>query len=376
MATTKQPVADQQDTVEFIENIKRQWLATIDAMVDPLIIINKDFEITKCNQATATIAGENVKSVLGKKCYSAFAGRTTPCSGCKLTDTFDSNKHTTFSLKGIRDNYHYEVSAQPFYDPSGNLEGVIHVYRDRTEAKRLEEQLLQNEKLASIGLLAGGIAHEINNPLGGILIFSQMMLKEMPKDSPFYDDVVEIEGATQRCKVIVERLLEFARQQPSDIAQEVDEEVNVIDAVKSALRFGKVSEHARNVEIHESWTGEQHLAAGNRNKLIQVFLNLFQNAFHSMPDGGDLTIRAWSDDASQQTIVEVEDTGIGISPSHLKRIFDPFFTTKGPGEGTGLGLAICYGIIQDMNGKLSVSSKVNEGTSFRIELPFFKANRS
>jgi two-component system NtrC family sensor kinase len=174
----------------------------------------------------------------------------------------------------------------------------------------------------------------------------------------------------------VERLLEFARQQPSDLGSDENEEVNIVDAIKSALRFGKVSEHARSVEIHESWTGEGHLASGNRNKLIQVFLNLFQNAFQSMPDGGDLTIRAWTDDKSQSTIIEVEDSGIGIPANHLKRIFDPFFTTKDPGEGTGLGLAICYGIIQDMNGALSATSRVNEGTTFRIELPILKVPTS
>jgi two-component system NtrC family sensor kinase len=375
MSSDQKKFDEQQDSLKFVENIKKQWLATIDAMVDPLMIINRNYEITKCNQATAMVAREDFRAILGKKCYSAFAGRDEPCIGCKLKETFESSKPATFGLKGIRENSHYEVSTKPFNDPSGAIEGVIHVYRDRTEAKRLEEQLLQSEKLASIGLLAGGIAHEINNPLAGILIFSQMMLKEMPKDSQFYEDVVEIESATQRCKSIVERLLEFARQQPSDLRKDENEEVNVIDAVKSALRFGKVSEHARDVEIHESWQGENHLAAGNRNKLIQVFLNLFQNAFQSMPGGGDLTVRAWSSPETDSTIIEVEDSGIGISPSHLKRVFDPFFTTKDPGEGTGLGLAICYGIIQDMNGTLTVASQVNEGTTFKISLPIFKPTK-
>jgi PAS domain S-box-containing protein len=369
MSAAKKRNPKEDDVLKFVENIKKQWLATIDAMVDPLMIIDRNYEITKCNQATAAIDGTDAKSVLGQKCYKVFAGRNKPCTGCKLSETFDSKTHMTFALKGIRDNFHYEVSTQPFVAPTGEVEGVIHVYRDRTEAKRLEEQLLQSEKLASIGLLAGGIAHEINNPLGGILIFSQMLLKEMPQDSQFYQDVVEIESATQRCKSIVERLLEFARQQPSDLVHDENEEVNIVDAAKSALRFGRVSEYARNVDVVEEYVADDFIANGNRNKLVQVFLNLFTNAFQSMPDGGTLTIRAFQDEKSGNSVVEVEDTGIGIPANHLKRIFDPFFTTKDPGEGTGLGLAICYGIIQEMTGALTVKSKVNAGTTFRVELP-------
>ncbi|MEZ4742078.1 MAG: PAS domain-containing protein [Bdellovibrionota bacterium] len=211
MVTRNKTKSNIQDTVSFVENLKKQWMATIDAMVDPLMIIGTDYTIKKCNKAAADVAQMNVKQLINKKCHEIFANQTKPCKGCLLEQTASENKHHTFELKNVKNESYYEVSSKPFYDPNGKVDGIIHVYRDRTVAKNLENQLLQSEKLASIGLLAGGVAHEINNPLGGILIFSQMLLKEMSKDSPHYADVVEIEAATQRCKVIVERLLDFAR---------------------------------------------------------------------------------------------------------------------------------------------------------------------
>lgn len=360
-----------QDTnsVAFVESLKRQWVAMIDAMVDPMMIIDQDYNISKCNKATAKIADSNIKEVLGQKCYKIFAKKDAPCKGCPLAETIETKKPTTFNLEKIRGKSFYEVSAQPLLDDNGNLTGIIHMYRDRTKAKDLEAQLLQSEKLASIGLLAGGIAHEINNPLGGILIFSQMLMKEMPKDSTFYEDVTEIESAAQRCKVIVEQLLDFARQQPTNQSSAELEEVDIIEAMKSALRFARVSDSNMKVVIEESWLNEGYRIKANRNKFIQIFLNLIQNAYHAMPDGGTLSLSSFEDKESSQMVFEVRDTGVGISKEDMKNIFDPFFTTKDPGEGTGLGLAICYGIAQDFDGTITVESEINEGSAFQVRLP-------
>src|SRR5690606_36506661 len=150
-----------------------------------------------------------VKEIVGRRCYQVFAGRTSPCPGCRMKDAARATSGETFELEGIRGDRFYEATSQPLLDSDGETDGIVQIYRDRTEAKKLQEQLAQQDKLASIGLLAGGVAHEINNPLGGILIFSQMLLRELPKDSPHYADVVEIEAATQRCKAIVESLLDF-----------------------------------------------------------------------------------------------------------------------------------------------------------------------
>lgn len=369
MAASKEKT---EDLIHFIEELKRQWVATIDALVDPLMIVAKDYTVTKCNQAMASLASESdVKKILGQKCYQVFANANEPCRGCTMSEAAKVGKPLSFSINRVRDKYYFEATSQPVYSPNGTLEGVVQIYRDRTEAKALQEQLLQSEKLASIGLLAGGIAHEINNPLGGILIFSQMLLREMPNDSSFYPDVTEIEAATQRCKVIVERLLDFARSQPSDINPKEHSEVNVTEAAKAALRFGKVHENAKKVEIEENWDDQVSNSIGDKNKFIQLFLNLIQNAFQAMPDGGTLSLSSRQEQRDEKNwgVWEVKDTGVGISEKHLNRIFDPFFTTKEKGEGTGLGLSICYGLCQEVGGLLEVDSIENTGTTFKVVLP-------
>lgn len=365
-----------EELIEFVEELKSKWVATIDALIDPLMIVSLDYTITKANRSMAEFTEhKDIPDILGKKCYKIFANRDKPCEGCLMKKASQTGKPCNYNLKDVRKKFFFEVSSQPVYSSTGKMEGCVQVYRDRTEAKALQEQLVQSEKLASIGLLAGGIAHEINNPLGGILIFSQMLIKEMPEDSPFYSDIKEIEAATQRCKGIVERLLDFARSQPSDIHPKEKSPIDVTEALKSALRFAKVHSNARKTEITERWAkDEDMMVMGDRNNFIQLFLNLMQNAFQAMPDGGNLVLRSYKEDRGgvEMGIWEIEDSGIGIEPSHLPRIFDPFFTTKEPGEGTGLGLSICYGICQEAGGVLEAESEINQGTTFRVVLPIHR----
>jgi len=361
--------------VGFVEELKRRWVATIDALVDPLMFINKSYTIERANRALAQFSGENaIPAVIGQKCYKVFAQRENPCDGCLLSESVEKKVAHSFNLNDVRSKHFFEVSSQPVFDKEGELEGCVHIYRDRTEASALQEQLIQSEKLASIGLLAGGIAHEINNPLGGILIFSQMLLRELPEDSPYREDIAEIESATQRCKSIVERLLDFARSQPADLQSKKIIPVDVSEAVKSALRFAKVHTHAKKVEILENWHPEPLMVMGDRNTFIQLFLNLMQNAYHAMPDGGTMILKSGTMTRNKKPFGswEVCDTGVGIAEEHLNRIFDPFFTTKEPGEGTGLGLSICYGICQEAGGSLEVESTLNKGTRFQVILPLVK----
>jgi len=369
-----------EDTLHFVEELKRQWVATLDALIDPLMIIGTDYVIQKANVAAAKMAGVEVRKVVGMKCHQALAGRAKPCPGCKLKDTLKQSMPHQFPLADVVPSRVFEVSSQPLTKspahPSAGVGGeaaAVHIYRDRTEAAMMQNRLIQSEKLASIGLLAGGIAHEINNPLGGIMIFSQMLLREMPKDSPHYSDVQEIEAAAQRCKQIVQGLLDFARVQPGSESQPASAKLSRIDAqeaVESALRFARINvKQKQNIHIRENFAAKEKFILGDKNQIIQVMLNLVQNAIQAMPAGGDLTIAINNDSKRQNVLIEVSDTGEGIKPTDLAKIFDPFFTTKQPGEGTGLGLAICYGIITSMGGKLTVASRYGSGSTFTVSLP-------
>lgn len=363
-------------TLKFVESLKRQWVATIDALIDPLMIIGPDFKIQKANLAVAKLAGippEKIKDIVGTKCHKTLAGKTKPCEGCQLQNTIKKSTAFQFPLQDAVPGRVYEVTSQPFkVGDSGPA--AVHVYRDRTEAAKMQQKLTQSEKLASIGLLAGGIAHEINNPLGGILIFSQMLLKEMPSDSPYHADVVEIEAAAQRCKSIVESLLDFARAQPDEtrIGKVKFQQIDAMEAVASALRFAKINlKQKQNIRVRENLAAKSAKILGDKNQLIQVVLNLVQNAIQAMPRGGELRIAVTSDEKEKKLRIEVSDTGKGIAPENLNRIFDPFFTTKQPGEGTGLGLSICYGLVTGMGGLLTVTSKPGKGARFTVTLPLF-----
>ncbi|MEY4632404.1 MAG: hypothetical protein RIQ81_2524 [Pseudomonadota bacterium] len=376
----KKPAAGQKkeettlDTLKFVESLKRQWVATIDALIDPLIIIGADYKIQKANVAAARLSGikpGNIKDIVGAKCHKMLAGRDKPCDGCQLKDTIKNNKACAFPLVNTLPGRIYEVTSQPF-NIGDSGPAAVHVYHDRTEAVQLQQKLVQNEKLASIGLLAGGIAHEINNPLGGILIFSQMLLKDIPEDSPYRTDVVEIEAAAQRCKAIVESLLDFARAQPDEtrIGKTKLAVIDGLEAVASALRFAKITlKQNQNIRVRESFKAKQSKILGDKNQIIQVVLNLLQNAIQAMPKGGELGITVSNDANKKLLVIEVADTGKGIPPEHISKIFDPFFTTKEPGEGTGLGLSICYGLVTGMGGQLTVASKGGKGATFTITLP-------
>lgn len=368
MSVTKKPAVE--PSIEFVERIKRRWMATVDAIIDPLMMIDRDYTVIQANQALAKQAGKEITKVVGSKCYKMFAGRDSPCPNCKLKESFVSDANTTFELSAIAGGRYFEVTAQPIHEMSGQIEGVLNIYRDRTLAKQLQSQLIQNEKLASIGLLAGGIAHELNNPLAGILLFSQMLLRTVDKDAVYRQDVEEIENAAKRCKTIVDSLLDFARQQPSGKNAETKEVFAINDALTSALRFSTVGGKANKHEIIDDFDAHQDFKTiGSRNRIIQVFLNLIQNALQAMPNGGTLTLRLKPSSDGAWSIVEIEDTGVGIPAANLKKIFDPFYTSKPEGEGTGLGLSICHGIIEEIGGKIEVKSKLKKGTCFSIYFP-------
>lgn len=363
---------DNKDLVSFVEDLKKQWVETIDALIDPLMLVDKDYKIIRSNLAMASLTELPVTEVVGKTCYKLFANRDNPCPGCVMQEAISNKSSRNWEMQ-VGERF-YEVTSQPLKNSKDEVTGTVQIYHDRTETKNLQDKIVQQEKLASIGLLSSGVAHEINNPLGGILVFSQMLLKELDKDSPHYKDVVEIEAATQRCKAIVSSLLEFARHRGAT-EEDKRSSVSAVSALQTALKFAKVS-FDKNIKVVEDYQEEDLVVFGDRNKLIQVFLNLIQNAAHAMDQGGTLTLIAKqstdADDDRKYGLFTIADTGIGIPQEHIKRIFEPFFTTRQPGDGTGLGLAICYGIIKDHAGSLDVTSKLNKGSTFTVKLPLVR----
>lgn len=240
--------------------------------------------------------------------------------------------------------------------------------------KKLEEthlQLVSSEKMASLGKLAAGIAHEINNPLGGILIYSSLLMEDLPEGDPKRNDLSRIVQEASRCKEIVKSLLEFARQTEPKM-----EPTDVNRAINDGLFFLVNQALFHNIKIVKKFDPFLPFVRGNASQLKQVFMNIIVNAAEAMHGSGTLTISTASSPDGRYVSIEFTDTGEGIPEENLTRIFDPFFTTKAVGKGTGLGLATSYGIIQDHGGHIRVKSKVGEGTTFTIELPTYIENQS
>jgi len=246
--------------------------------------------------------------------------------------------------------------------------------RERDE--RLKEltqlQLTRSEHLASIGRLAAGVAHEINNPLTGVLTFAHMLLKSMPEHSQERKDVETIITATTRCRDIVQGLLSFSRQ------NEPEKKVsNLNDILRQALNLIRHQAGLNHIRITEEMDSALPALSIDSNQIQEVAVNLMVNAMDAMPASGELTIysRTYDENDTRWAEFSISDTGCGIPAENLERIFDPFFTTKQEGAGTGLGLAVSYGIVAKHGGQINVSSEVNQGTTFTVRLPILSKER-
>jgi len=235
--------------------------------------------------------------------------------------------------------------------------------RDRKLKENTEQQILQSEKLASLGRLASGVAHEINNPLTGILTYSSLLLEDL-EESEYAEDIKVIVNETMRCRNIVRELLDFARETQLQI-QKAD--LNVI--ITETMTLLKRTYNFQNIQVVEDLEPELPLLNLDINQIKSAVSNLAVNAADAMPSGGRLLLSTRFESTQERIVLNVRDDGTGIPEENLKRIFDPFFTTKATGKGTGLGLAVTYGIIERHGGKISVESELEKGTTFIIELP-------
>ena len=251
-------------------------------------------------------------------------------------------------------------------DPSEtNKDNTVHFLVKDIEQKRLvEEQIAQADKLASIGQLSAGIAHEINNPLGIILGYTQLLIRNEEPVSERYKDLKTIEKHVRSCKTIVEDLLNFART-----SKPREDLIRVDDILDDVLNF--VQQHADldQITVKRSYDPTAPEMLLDEEKIKQVFINLVMNAKHAMGENGRLIVSTEHMKMAQQMVIKLTDTGHGIKREDLPRIFDPFFTTKPTGEGTGLGLSVSYGIIKNHGGDIQVESERGKGATFTIVLP-------
>lgn len=349
--------------LDTISRGKYMWESTFDAINDPVMIVSSDYVIQRANRAAANVAEIDVRKMIHKTCYQVLAGLSSPCSACPLQETLST--HTPCScdlLPFSKERGQYHANAYPLTSEGFKNQAVLY-YRNITEEKELQRKLVHSEKMAAIGTLAGGVAHEINNPLGGILAFTQLVLRDLDETHPNHSDLKQIEEATLRCKKIVQDLLDFSRQN----REEVMGPVNINDVVKKVLPLVQLQTKTHPIKINCEFTENLPSINGHHHKLQQVFLNLIANGCQAMLKGGTLTIKTFS--YGGEVCAQITDTGMGISRKNMGRIFDPYFTTKDQGHGTGLGLSITYGIVQEHQGTIKVVSTEGQGSTFTLQFP-------
>lgn len=364
-----QRIHELESLIEKISLGKYMWESTFDAITSPVMIVDANYSIQRANKSAAKAGQIDVRQMIHTKCYETLAGQHQPCRGCPLEGTLKSNESIFYSLDPFRKSgRQYQVNAYPLISVSNQGQVVLY-YRDITEEKKLQRQLLQSEKMAAIGMLAGGIAHEINNPLGGILAFAQLAMRDLPVDNSTQQDLKEIEEAALRCKRIVQDLLDFSRQNKDEIMSSVQ----LNDVIKKILPLIQVQARTSRIEVYSELNPNLPMIRGSFHKLQQVFLNLVTNAYHAMGQGGKLILKTNVSTDGKKVLAQVSDSGPGIPHEYLEKIFDPYFTTKGQGEGTGLGLSITYGIVQEHNGDIEVKSDPDHGATFNIYFPILSS---
>ncbi|MCX5710458.1 MAG: ATP-binding protein [Candidatus Omnitrophica bacterium] len=353
---------EKESSLKNIDGTLRNIMSSIKEYA--LFAINLDGNITYFGMGSEYLFGWRKDEIVFKDVRMLFTEGDTDV-GWMLSEVKLKGRYETEAELKKKDNtlFPVDLTVTQLKDTDNNLIGYILIAKDVTAMKKLEYEVFQSEKLAAIGQLAAGMAHEINNPL--FVISGRLEL--LKDNSTIGDDVREglgiINSQAERIRKLVDRLLKFARKSVVHL-----EEVSINEVIESVIPL--ISYHKNpdsNVII------ERHLAQvlpaikGDLNQLQEVFVNLLLNAYQSMPQGGTLNITSEAADGNS-VLVKISDTGVGIKQNNLKNIFMPFYSTKS--DGTGLGLSICYNIIKNHNGSIEIESVENKGTTFTIKLPF------
>jgi len=346
---------------------KKEWERSVDAIRDVVMIVAPDHTVIRANRRLAELAGVPVEGLHGRTCHSLLAASDRPCPNCPARDSFRTGAPGTAEIARPRWNAVFQVWTYPLRDASGGPDSLVLYEKDITEFKQMQEKLVQAEKMAVLGELAAAVAHELNNPLSGVISFSKILLQEMDPSLPYVEDLKTIEHAALRCKKIVQDLLVFARK-PGVVTHDPVPVRSVVEQVLALMRPGLAERKLRTrCAVPE---GLPDLPF-HPDLLHQILTNLVANARDASEAGGEIRIEAAERVRAgvPHLVVSVRDQGHGIPPGGKDRIFDPFYTTKGPGEGTGLGLSICRKLMDAFGGAIEVTPAKGRGTAFSLWFP-------
>jgi nitrogen-specific signal transduction histidine kinase len=332
------------------------------------MVIDQDYRVVDMNEAMMKKLGRTSQEVIGKFCYQVGHHLDKPCTGknhpCPLTEVYKTKKPCMTNHVHLDQNnneIYYAISCYPLNN-NDEIVGVIEILRDITPEIRVQKAQMQQEKLMSIGRLSAGVAHEINNPLTTIMTSSMMLQEELDADNEMYEELQIIANEAQRCRKIVQSLLDFARQtKPMQKLQDIN------SIITESIYLTKKQAEFSEVVIRSDLADQLPKIYVDKEQIQQLLINLILNAVESTGPGGSITISTFNFQESGEIGINVADTGKGIAKENLEKIFDPFFTTRE--YGTGLGLSIVHSIVERHSGTIEVDSQPEQGTCFKVRLP-------
>ena len=353
------------EKAEELRELKEYNESILESLDSGIVVLDLEGRIVRWNRAMETLDGRRRLAVLGRTLDAVFPSAFLEAlRGSLVVGDHEEIAHIYKLHLASADgrSLMVNVSIAPFQNSPGDRVGTILILDDVTSRVRLEEQLQHAEKMASVGLLAAGVAHEVNTPLAGISSYTQLLRGQFEEQDPRQEVLEKIEKQSFRAAKIINGLLNFSRSSGTEF-----DRVDVNKAVLDVLSLVEHQLEGSRIRVRRELAESLPPIRGNENRIQQVFFNLILNARDAMPSGGWLTLATSFADGT--VVVEVKDTGHGIRREHIRRIYDPFFTTKSIGEGTGLGLSVSYGIVQEHGGAIFVESAPGQGTTFQVALP-------
>jgi len=348
-----------------LEDAQNEWRVIFDAIEEGISIHDVNFNILDVNQSLARILNTKLSDLIGKRCYEVIHHLSEPIKGCPCLQAIETKKFANAEVKIPNLKGEFNIFIYPLFNAGGGLKGFVHIMRDITEQKRLQDELIQLEKLSGLGELISCVAHELNNPLTSVIGYAQLLKGSKEVSEEIKEDLERLHDEAMRTSCVVQKFLAFARKRKSEKSY-----VNFNEILRSTIALKSYNSKINNVDIVEDFQADLPSTMADSQQLQQVFLNLLTNAEYAMKEAhghGRLEIQTRFDLERSLIRISFKDDGFGISEENLSKVFEPFFTTKK--TGTGLGLSVSYRIVQEHGGTISVKSRLGEGTTFTVELP-------
>jgi PAS domain S-box-containing protein len=375
-------LTERQKAEKRIAESEAKYRSMMESMTDPVYICSPEFTVEYMNPAMIKRTG---RDATGECCHTVLHNLDTKCDWC-IFEKIKAGESHEINIVSPKDNRNYRITNMPINNPGGSVSKMT-ILRDITdyitavaEKEKAQAQLIQSQKLESIGTLAGGIAHDFNNILSSVIGFTELALDDTEKGSPIEDSLKEIYSGGKRARDLVKQILAFARQ-----SDEVIKPIQVDTLVKEAFKLLRAS-IPTTIRIDQN-IKKGLMIMGNPTQVHQILMNVCTNAAQAMEDDGGVLGISIKDavidkkdtlenlNPGEYVVIKISDTGRGIDPEIIDKIFDPYFTTKDIGKGTGMGLALVHGIIKSYNGTIKADSKPGQGAVFTIYLPLIRSSR-